>query len=230
LDAGFLREASAGGCNHWQKGVRIVRKRVMWTGWLLVLGLVVLISACGGEETVRIRAVGDMVVERYDLSGFDQVEVAGFFEAEITQGEGYEVVVEAERALVPYLEVSVRGKRLQVGLNPDIGLTFEDASQQVEIALPALTRARISNHSTLELMGFTVENSLRLEAADFSELHAAIEAGEVQVEVSNHSTLELTGSASQVTGKVTDHSSADLTGLAAAGVNVDTDAHSELRQ
>ena len=35
----------------------------------------VLISACSGADTAEIPAAGDIVVERYDLSGFDQVEV-----------------------------------------------------------------------------------------------------------------------------------------------------------
>lgn len=206
----------------------IVNVRAQRIGLLVLVGLVVLINACGGTGTVVIPNAGDMVVERYDLSGFQEVEVAGFFEAEITQGERYQVLVEAEQALLPYLEVKVRGGRLQVGLKPGITFNFEDASQRIEVTLPALTRARIGNHSTLQLTGFTVEEPLRLEVADFSTLRGSIDAGEVQVDVTNHSSLILDGSASSVTGQATGFSSADLTGLDAAEVNVDTDTHSTL--
>jgi hypothetical protein len=194
-----------------------------------VLGLVILISACGRDETVDIPAVGDIVVERHDLSGFDQVEVAGFFEAEITQGEGYRVEVEAERALLPYLKVGVRGRQLEVGLKSGVLYNLENASQRVEITLPALTRARIDNHTTLQLAGLTAEETLRLEAADFSTLRGSIEAEKVQIEVSNHSSLVLTGSASQVTGQVSGFGSVDLTGLDATDVGIEADGESALR-
>jgi hypothetical protein len=208
-----------------------MKKRRLRTGWLSVaVGLIVLIGACARPETVDIPAVGDTVVERYDLSGFDEVEVAGFFEAQITQGEDYQVVVEAERRLLPYLEVELSGKRLQVGLKSGVLYNFDAASQRVEITLPTLTRARIDNHSDLDLMGIAVDAPLRLEASDFSTLSGAIEAGEVQVEISNHSTLMLKGYALQVAGEVEDHSTADLTGLEAAGVSVETDRHSAVRE
>jgi hypothetical protein len=98
---------------------------------------------------VEIPAAGDIVVDSYDLAGFDRVDVADFFETEISQGAGYRVVVEAERALGPYLEVEVRGERLQVGLKSGILHRLNDASQRLEVTLPTLARARISNHSTL---------------------------------------------------------------------------------
>jgi hypothetical protein len=170
------------------------------------------------------------MTESYDLAGFDEVEIAGFFEAEVTQGEEFKVLVEAERALVPYLEIEVRGDRLQVGLRPGINFNFEDASQRVEVTLPALNFARIGNHSDLQLMGFEMTETLRLEVVDFSTLDGSIEAEKLQVEVSNHSSLNLTGSASQVTGAVKEFSDANLTGVNAIEVNIDTDARSTLRQ
>ena len=201
--------------------------------WIGLLGLAILISACSQVSqsgVVEIPAVGDIVTERYNLVGFTEVEIADFFEAEVTQGEDFNVLVEAERALVPYLEIDVRGDRLYVGLKSDITYNIEGSSQRVEVTLPVLTLARVDNHSDLQLMGFEAAENLRLEVVDFSTLDGSIEADELQVEISNHSSLNLTGSASQVMGEVTEFSDADLTGLEAAEVNIDTDTHSELSQ
>jgi hypothetical protein len=98
------------------------------------------------------------------------------------------------------------------------------------VTLPALNFARIGNHSDLQLMGFEMTETLRLEVVDFSTLDGSIEAEKLQVEVSNHSSLNLTGSASQVTGAVKEFSDANLTGVNAIEVNIDTDARSTLRQ
>jgi hypothetical protein len=144
-----------------------------------VPGLVILNSAYGREEPVDIPAVGNIVLQRHSLSGFDQVEAAGFFEAEVTPGEDFQVLVEAERALLPYLEIEVRGQRLQVGPKPGINYSFEDASQRVKMTLPALTRVHIGNRSTLHLTDLETEETLRLEAADFSALCGSVEAKEI---------------------------------------------------
>lgn len=209
------------------------RRIVTWIG---LIGLAVLISACSQigqsevSEIVEIPAVGDIVTERYDLAGFTEVEIADFLEAEVTQGEDFKVLVEAERALFSYLEIDVRGDRLYVGLKSGITYNIEESLQRVEVTLPALTLARISNHSELRLDGFETEDDLQLEVIDFSSLQGEVEAGNLQVEISNHSSLNLTGSASQVMGEVTEFSDADLTGLGAAEVNIDTDTHSTLSQ
>ena len=199
---------------------------------ILIL-IAILISGCSQisqSGAVEIPAVGDIVTERYDLAGFTEVEIAGFFEAEVTQGEDFKVLVEAERALVPYLEIDVRGDRLHVGLKSGITYNIEDASQRVEVTLPALTLVRIGNHSALQLTDLEAAETLKLEVTDFSSLSGAIDAKAIQVEVSNHSTLNLAGSASQVTGELTDFSSADVAGLEATEVDIEVDGKSTLKQ
>ncbi|NIM94134.1 MAG: hypothetical protein GTO18_10540 [Anaerolineales bacterium] len=198
--------------------------------WIVLLGLLISVTACGGVEVVEIPATGDIVAENYDLVGFNEVEIVGFFEAEVTQGEDFKVLVEAERALIPYLEIRVRGSRLFVGLKSDVQFNFEDASQRVELTLPALVFARIGNHSDLHLTSFEATEMLRLEVVDFSTLGGSVEAKKIQVEVSDHSSLTLAGSASQVMGDVSDFSSADLNRLDVAEVELEVDGKSTFKQ
>ena len=208
----------------------IVRNTLVWgMGSILLM----LCAACGGgtqSEPVDIPAAGDLVVEEYDLDGFDQVEVSSFFEAVITQGSEFSVVIVAERALLPYLRVEVRGGVLRIGLEEGTLFNFEDASQRVEVTLPTLGRASVANHSTLQLNGIETADTLRLEVADFSTLSGAITAGILEIDVSSHSTLMLSGSASQVSGEVADLSDADLSQLDVDEVDVEVGDKSSLRQ
>ena len=205
-------------------------KSLLICRWVVLLGLLILISACAGVEVVEIPATGDIVTKSYDLEGFDQVEVSDFFEAEISQGEGYQVVVEAEQVLVPYLEIDVRGNRLHVGLKTGVTYNFETASQQVEVTLPTLTRAMVGNHSSLQLGGFEIEDDLRLEVDEFSTLDGVVKAAEVWIKVLNHSSLSLSGSATRVTGELQDHSTANLNRFDASEIEVETDTHSSITQ
>jgi hypothetical protein len=191
--------------------------------------MAVMLGACGPGEPVDIPDAGDIVRTDYDLSDFNEISVDTFFEIEITQGSEFAVMVECEEALVPYLQVEVQGDRLVVGLDTGYVYSFDEASQRLEVTLPALEYVQLSNHSTLQLVSFEFEGTIRIEVADFSTLRGEIAADEVRIEVTNHSDLRLTGSASDVTGEVTDMSTADLSGLEAASIDVETDERSSLR-
>lgn len=201
---------------------------------LLLLGILIVTlfgSACGRNdpgEVVEIASIGDIVMEEYNFSGFDEVEIAGFFDVEITQGDDYHVVIKAERTLMPYLEVDVRSDRLIVGLRSGVNFNFEEASQRVEVMLPSLHHARVGNHSTMELIGILDQERLQLEVVDFSTLSGSVTVSTLQIEVVNHSDLTLSGSATKVLGTVTDFSSADLLDLDAEDMNVETGDKSEI--
>ena len=182
------------------------------------------------KNAITIKRTGEPVKSEYALSGFSEVEVCDFFEAEVRQGDTHRVTVEAEETLMPYIEVFVRGETLHVGLKSGYAFNMEDVTQRVALTLPTMACARVNNHGTLNLKDFRSDDALKLEVNDFSELSGTIAAESVQVETSNHSTLSLTGSASQVRGELTDFSDADLTGLEAGEVDIDTDTHSTLSQ
>ena len=188
------------------------------------------IDVSSSSDAIVIEDTGELVQRDYSLDGFSQVEVSDFFTAEVRQGESHRVVVEAEEELLPYLDVDVRGEALQVGLKSGYIFNFENASQRVEVTLPALTRVSISNHGTLILEDFETGETLRVGVVDFGALQGSITAGVVEVEVVDHSDLALSGSASQVIGEVLNHSSADLTDLDVAEVDVAVDRFSTLDQ
>ena len=140
------------------------------------------------------------------------------------------MVIEAEKELMPYLDVDVLGEALQVGLKSGYIFNFENASQRLEVTLPALSRVDVSNHGALILENFETQEALRVCAVDFGVLRGSIKAGTVEVEVVDHSDLALSGSASRVIGEVLNHSSADLTDLDVAEVDVAVDRFSTVDQ
>ena len=164
----------------------------------------------------------------YALGGFSEIAVSDFFRVQVRQGESYRVEVSAVEALMPYLDVRVEGRTLQIGLKSEYTYNLEDASHRVQVTLPTLTRATVTGFAELRLDALKTEDALRLEVTEFGSLEGSIEVGNLQVEVSNHGELALTGSASQVAGQVTGHSDADLSGLETASLSVDTDAYSTL--
>jgi hypothetical protein len=178
---------------------------------------------------IQITYTGRLERTEFDLSGFSAVEIRDFFECELRQGQAPRVVILAEPALKPYLDVAVRGNTLQVGLSAEHTYNLDKATQRVEVTLPALTGIHVRDFSTLDLAGFENQRALQIEVMDFSELRGSIDTAALQVTVSNHSSLSLDGIAAQVVGAVTSFSSADLVGLDAADVRIQVDASSSLK-
>jgi hypothetical protein len=189
-----------------------------------------LVSACGTVQQVDIGDIGDTVVQNYDLSGFDEVDISDFFVAEIRRGESYRVMIEAEGALTPYLDVVVRGKTLQIGLKSGYIYNFESASHSAEVTLPKLARVEVGNHSSVVLESFESSEELEVKVSNFSSMTGEIEASRVHVDVSDHSTLRLSGDAHDVTGEASDFSSVNLWYLKYSNVDVDTDQNSTLKE
>ena len=186
-------------------------------------------SSCDDHDIV-ITDTGKLEKREYPLSGFSKILVSDFFDVEIRQGDTYRVSLAAEEALIPYIDIAVQGETLHIGLKSGYDLCFENASQRVEVTLPALTGVRVSKHSTLILDDFESEETLRIDVTDFGTLWGSITAGVVEVEVTNHGDLTLRGSASQVVGEVMNFSSADLTNLESVEIDIDTDKYSSLDQ
>ena len=181
------------------------------------------------EDAIAIKGAGVLVESEYPITGFSEIDASDFFDVEIGQGETYRVMVEADEAIVPYIDIVGQGKTLRIGLK-NYTYNMENTFQRVEVTLPALTRACISNHTELLLRDIEADNSLTFEVEEFSELHGMVDANNIQVEVDNHSEITLGGSATQVTGDVLNHSGADLTGLEAPEVDVNADRFSTVDQ
>lgn len=196
---------------------------------ILIL-MAVLFSACGSIQQVDIADIGDMVVQDYDLSGFDRVEVSDFFEVEIRLGEIFDVIVEAENALTPYLDVVVRGKTLQIGLKSGYIYNIENASQSADVTLPELARVEVGNHSNVGIESYESSEDLEFIISNFSSVTGEIEVSSVRVDVSNHSTLRLSGTVQEVKGEASNFSTVNLSDLDADLVDVNVDTNSTLKQ
>ena len=196
----------------------------------ILLLIAFLVSACGTVQQVDIANLGDMVVQDFNLSGFDEVEVSDFFAVEIRRGDNFQVMVEVEDALMSYLDVVVRGKTLQIGLKSGYSYNFENASHSAEVTLPELVRVEVGNHSNVVLESFESSEDLELNISNHSSVTGEIEASSVRVDVSNHSTLRLSGAAHEVTGEATDFSTVNLWYLKYSIVDVDTDQKSTLKE
>ena len=97
-----------------------------------------------------LKGSGNVVRERRDLSGFDELEVGGAFLLEVTVGESFSVEVEGDDNLVPLIKTEVRGDALHVSI--DKGYRSKDYLK-VYVSAPNLTGVDTSGAAQVNASG-----------------------------------------------------------------------------
>lgn len=165
-------------------------KKAVFLSIVLVLSL----SSCyfDGWGT-GISGNGDVVEETRDISGFTGVEVSTGIDVYLTQGDGFEVMVEADENLQDVILTELKGDRLVV--RTDHVNIRSAKSKKVHVTLPELSELKIS--SAGDCVGqtpFQCED-LRLSISSAGDLTLEVEADRIDLDISSSGDARISGSA-----------------------------------
>ena len=162
----------------------------------LSLVLVLSLSSCyfDGWGT-GISGNGNVVEETRDISGFIGVEVSTGIDVYLTQGDEFEVMVEADENLQDVILTELKGDRLVV--RTDHRNIRNAKSKKVHISLPELSELKIS--SAGDCVGqtpFQCED-LRLSISSAGDLTLEVEADRIDLDISSSGDARISGSAAE---------------------------------
>ena len=160
----------------------------------LSLVLVLSLSSCyfDGWGT-GISGNGNVVEDTRNVKGFTGVEVSTGIDVYLTQGEEFEVIVEADENLQDVILTELRGDRLVV--RTDHVNIRSAKSKKVHVTLPELRELKIS--SAGDCVGqtpFKCED-LRLSISSAGDLTLEVEADRIDLDISSSGDARLSGSA-----------------------------------
>ena len=155
---------------------------------LLIVGLF-LITACGANY---IKGSGNVVTEEREVGGFDRIEMSGYGEVIITQGNEESLTIETDDNLMEYIESDVRNNTLYFEFTDN---TIPDPSDTI------IYRLNVINLEALELSG---AGSFQVKSLDTPNLEISIDGAgkinldslstdEVSVQVSGAGDINLAG-------------------------------------
>jgi len=158
------------------------------------LGAALCLSSCGTLVIPQSRIAGNGHVreEVRNLSGFQQVHAARSLQVEITQKEAYEVRIEADENLLPYIVTEVSGDQLKITVMDNYQF-YNYNKAVVYVSAPRFTRLGVTTSANMHLRGPLNAGSLQLKAGTSSRLlsDAEIRAEEVQIDISTSARAEL---------------------------------------
>jgi hypothetical protein len=182
---------------------------------LIATALLASLIACtfAIPSTSMVRGSGDVVTVTPDLADFDQVVLSAAFQARITRGDSYDVVIRIDDNLQQYLDARVQGRTLVIGLKPNVGFNFGMTTLEADITMPAIVGLNASGASHATLSGFNSTSPLKVDLSGASRASGQINCGDADIQVSGAGDISLDGSAGDLRLELSGASGAELDGF-----------------
>lgn len=100
----------------------------------------------------RVEGTGNIVSENRDLSGFDNVQISNVITTNVSYGEEFSVVVNADEVAISNVLTKVSGNTLMIDLEKN--QNYENIRLQVDITMPSILHIHHDGVSNSSLSGF----------------------------------------------------------------------------
>ena len=196
--------------------------------WIAIVAAVTLLAGCTLPTRKTVSGSGKTVTLDFDFKDFTQVRVGSAFTLDITQGDDYSIRVEVDDNLEQYLDVKRSGDTLQIGLKPRLSIVFGNTTLRARVTLPQLTGLEASGASRCDIVGFSSDQRLTLEASGASTVRGAIASGAAKIEASGASTIDLDGSGTDLNAVASGASTLRLEDFAVSDARADASGASRI--
>ncbi|MDZ7934183.1 MAG: PspC domain-containing protein [Emticicia sp.] len=138
--------------------------------------------------------------KKFDLKGFDKVEVGGAFVVTIRRGDTFEIIADTDdQKDLNDIDFEVRNNTLEIGHKDKFSFGRRNETVRINITMPSLEGLDISGASTLKVIGFKDKNKdLDIQLSGASKAAIDVEVRKIEFDASGASKADLRGSAEKV--------------------------------
>jgi len=145
--------------------------------------------------TNTISGNGRVEEESREISGFTAVLISSGIDVYLSEGDDFEVRVEADENLLEVIETKLNGSMLEVGTD---NVNIRNAkSKKVHISLPELSALRISSAGDCKGQTLFHCDNLDLSVSSAGDLSLEVEASRIDLDISSSGDVSLAGQAEE---------------------------------
>jgi len=170
---------------------------------------------------------GNVVEETRDISGFTGIHLSSGIDVLLSQGDEFNVVVEADENLLEYIETELKGDVLEVGTDR---VNIRKATRKrVHVTLPVLEQVKISSAGDCDgQTPFTCED-LEISVSSAGDLSLEVEADRIELDISSSGDVKLAGEAAILNASLSSAGDLHAFDLIAEEVDVDVSSAGDAR-
>ncbi len=159
---------------------------------LILLGLLIIsLSGCHYHYDYKIHGRGEMITEERNASSFVEIDSRIAGDIYITQGEGHNLIIEAQKNILDILITDVIGDRLIIDYSRD---RVEHDGINIYVTMETLEKIKISGAGDVETEGSLVCDVLELEVDGAGDMNFnSIVANEIYITLSGAGNFEFIG-------------------------------------
>jgi hypothetical protein len=163
--------------------------------FLFISLFIMFLSAPACLDEIRLDGNGILKTENRILSGFSEVICSSNFRVNITRGNEFNVSVEAESNLLPYIKTEVNRGKLDIGVR-GIHILENTLPMDVNIVMPALNAITVSGSGEVNT-GMFIADHFDIVVSGSGNVNTLLEAGTIEVTVSGSGNVEMEGIADE---------------------------------
>ncbi len=150
----------------------------------------------------RIRGNGQITTEERQLSDFKGVSVAGSYNVHVTTGENYQVKIEADENLLPYIETRIEGGVLKVETADNYNLKSKKGIT-VFVTAPVYNKFSIAGSGNINGENEIIaDDKMNISVAGSGNINLLLKAPVVNTSISGSGDISLEGDADEITGSI----------------------------
>ncbi len=162
----------------------------------------------GGE---MVRGNGVLQAQERSISDFKGVSVAGNMQVVLVPGSVYNVRVEADENLLPYIETEKEGDVLVIA--PQKGYNLRPRTDmKIYVTAPVINEVEVVGSGKVESQGrLTADRRLKTDVTGSGDVKLEVDAPEVAAEITGSGNISLSGNTRKFRAEIT--GSGDLMGF-----------------
>jgi hypothetical protein len=169
-----------------------MRTKIIAASALFVLVCFTMVSC---DKLHRIKGNHNPVIENRSISGFDQVNATADFQVEIYCDSVFNVAIDAEENLIPYIETEVSGNVLHLGVENHHNLD-PNYPIIVSVYLPVLTAVKLSGSGSINVDTFNVQQ-MDADISGSGNINMVSNTHRINVTVSGSGEFNLSGTSDE---------------------------------
>jgi hypothetical protein len=161
----------------------------------LFIMIVAIIALAGCRDYHRIEGNNHLLTESRNMSGFAEVNVSSDFQVVIKHDSVFDIMVEAEENLLPYIETEIGGGVLHIGVK-GIHKHKPHYPVKVTVQMPELTGVRLSGSGSVVCDTFTTQQMVT-EISGSGSIKLGLHANKVLADISGSGELNIAGTVNE---------------------------------
>jgi len=155
---------------------------------IVIGGVVVLIGLLILSGVILIDS-GKLQTQQKNLSDFTIINIQSGFQAQISQGDSYNVSITADNNVINRIDVSQTGNTLTIGLQ--LASIFNIGTLKAQITMPDLQEIHLSGGANANVAGFVMAHDFSVSESGGSTLRVEGQANGLSASCSGGSGLQL---------------------------------------